>query len=662
MKLISSIFLIFTLLLSSCSTTAQGSMYDSKNKKAIGFYKKAYEVFRTSYGNKEKLAEAEKYAQKAVKKDPKFATAIFLLGEIEVAKGNLEKAIEYKEQALRVNPEYSKHEYFYLARMQLLAGQYDKCRANSQKYVNFSNVNTSFQLRCKQMIKNCDFAKSAIANPVDFNPVNLGEAINTSDPEYFPTFTGDGNSILFTRVIKDKNARNRSGKQENFYTSTKTNGDWQKAKSMTSTINTYFNEGAPTLSADGNFLIFTSCIGMDGTYGASRTGKGSCDLFYAQRIGNKWSKPKNLGAKINTKHWESQPCFSADGRTLYFIRAIRENRGRTNPENQDIYVTKLQDNGYWTTPKKLSNTINTPRREESVFIHPDGQTLYFGSNGHTGMGGMDLYFSRLQPNGEWGKPVNLGYPINTHKNENSIIVSPDGELAYFASDRESGFGGLDLYSFELPEKVRPIYTTYMKGVVYDEETKQKLRATFQIIDLETKKVLINSSSDPVNGSFLVNIPTNKKLAINVAREGYFFYSQNFSIADSKEPQLLDIPLNKIKVSDKPFVLENIFFDVNKFNLRPESRIELDKLFELLKKNKTLTIEIGGHTDSDGNAGKNQELSEKRAKAVANYLKMKGIEITRLKFKGYGATVPRAANDSDKNKALNRRTEVKIIGL
>jgi len=183
--------------------------------------------------------------------------------------------------------------------------------------------------------------------------------------------------------------------------------------------------------------------------------------------------------------------------------------------------------------ERFISTINTPRREESVFIHPDGQTLYFGSNGHTGMGGMDLYFSRLQPNGEWGKPVNLGYPINTHKNENSIIVSPDGELAYFASDRESGFGGLDLYSFELPEKVRPIYTTYMKGVVYDEETKKKLRATFQIIDLETKEVLINSSSDPVNGSFLVNIPTNKKLAINVAREGYFFYSQNFSIADSK---------------------------------------------------------------------------------------------------------------------------------
>jgi len=274
---------------------------------------------------------------------------------------------------------------------------------------------------------------------------------------------------------------------------------------------------------------------------------------------------------------------------------------------------------------------------------------------------MDLYYSRLQDNGEWGTPVNIGYPINTGGNENSIVVSPDGTLAYFASDREGGFGDLDLYSFELPEKAKPIYASYIKGIVYDQETQEKLSATFEIIDISTNEVLLVSNSDPVTGKFLVNIPTNKNLAINVAKKGYFFYSKNFTMNSTKEPQNTNIPLSKIEVSDKPFVLENIFFDVAKFNLKQESRAELDKLYELMVQNEAVRIEIGGHTDSDGNAKQNQELSEKRAKSVVNYLVLKGIDISRLTYLGYGSSKPRASNDSEKNKALNRRTEVKIIG-
>lgn len=654
------ILLSATLLLSNCKTTAQSSMYGSDNKKAVSHFKKGYTLFTTSAGDDEKLKEAEKYTLKAIKKDPDFATAYLLMGEIEIAKGDLSKGIAYKEKALQINPEYSKNEYFFLARLLMRAGEYEKCERNSKRFLTYSNTNESFQYEARKMIANCQFAKEAIKRPVPFNPINLGKEINTDRPEYFPTFTGDGNTILFTRRILDPRAVRRGGQQEDFYTSEKKDGNWTEAKPVSSVINSFFNEGAPTLSADGNFLIFTSCQGADGEYGDDRVGAGSCDLFYAQRVGNKWGKPKNLGADINTPHWESQPCFSADGRTLYFIRATKSGR-RVDPEKQDIYVTKIQNNGYWSKPEKLSNTINTPEKEESIFIHPDGQTLYFGSNGHPGMGGMDLYFSRLQENGEWGTPVNLGYPINTSRNENSIVVSPDGRLAYFASDREGGNGDMDLYSFELPEQAKPIYTSYMKGVVYDAETKEKLSGTFEIIDITTNEVLLTSSSDPITGKFLVNIPTNKNLAINVAKKGYFFYSQNFSFLNSKEPQILDIPLSKIEVSDKPFVLENIFFDVAKFNLKQESRAELDKLYELMKQNEAVKIEIGGHTDSDGEASQNQELSEKRAKSVVNYLVVKGIDVSRLNHTGYGETKPRAENDTEKNKALNRRTEVKIIG-
>ncbi len=656
------IYLIFTLIFTvvSCNTSAQPVIYGSTSKKAEVLFKKGYTAYRNSYGDTKKLQEAESYVLKAIKKDPEFAAAYLMMGEIEISKGNLEQAIQYKEQALAINPNYSKNEYFYLARLLMRAGEYEKCKENSVKFLSYKNTNEHFQAQANRMVINCDFAKEAIKNPVPFDPKNLGSNINTDRAEYFPTFTGDGNTIIFTRRILEPKAVRRGGQQEDFFTSTQEKEIWKEAYPLSSSINSFFNEGAPTISADGNFLIFTSCQGVDGEYGDNRQGMGSCDLFYARRVGNKWGKPRNLGSKINTRHWESQPCFSADGRTLYFIRAIKSGRS-LDPDQQDIYVSKLENSGYWSTPEKLSNTINTSMKEESVFIHPDGQTLYFGSNGHPGMGGMDLYFSRLQEDGNWGTPVNLGYPINTSGNENSIIVSPDGELAYFASDREGGFGELDLYSFELPEMAKPVYASYMKGVVFDSESKEKLQATFEIIDITTNEVLLISNSDPMTGEFLVNIPTNKNLAINVAKKGYFFFSKNFTYQTSKKPQFIDIPLSKIKVSEKPFVLENIFFDVAKFNLKNESRAELDKLYELMKQNEAVKIEIGGHTDSDGDQKLNQELSEKRAKSVVNYLVLKGIDISRLTYAGYGASKPRAENNTEENKALNRRTEVKIIG-
>ena len=654
--------LLSFLILNSCKTTAQKSIYGTDSKKAVKYFKKSRAAFSASQHDKTKLVDAEKFAKKAMDKDPKFMGAIMLLAEINIAKKDYEEAIRLKEKALRINPEFSKNEYYYLARMQMRLGKYTGCKRNALKFLTFKNTNPHFQNFAKQYIKNCDFAQVALKNPVNFTPKNLGKNINTYRPEYFPTFMGDGNTILYTRVIKDEKARLRGGKQEDFFTSTKdANGNWTPNRSVSSKINTFMNEGAPTISADGNHLIFTSCQGIDG-YGANRTGKGSCDLFYAKKRGKRWGYPKNLGALINTPHWDSQPCFSADGRTLYFIRAIKKHRARLNPQEQDIYVTHLKDEGYWSTPKKLSNTINTPGREESVFIHPDGQTLYFASNGHTGMGGTDLFLSRLQPNGEWGKPQNLGYPINTSGNENSIVVSAKGEIAYFASDRKGGFGDLDLYSFELPKTARPIYTTYMKGKVFDSETKLPIEATFELIDLASGKVLLKSNSNSMTGDFLVNIPTDKELAINVSKSDYFFFSKNFSLKkNSKEPLLLNIPLNKIKISDKGFVLENIFFDVNKSNLKEKSKIELDKLVEFMENNKSIKIELGGHTDSDGEANKNQILSENRAKSAADYLVSKGINNSRVTYKGYGETKPKVENNSAENKAINRRTEVKIIG-
>jgi outer membrane protein OmpA-like peptidoglycan-associated protein len=402
--------------------------------------------------------------------------------------------------------------------------------------------------------------------------------------------------------------------------------------------------------------------GPDNLYGAGRKGYGSCDLFVSERIGEEWTPPVNMGKPINSGHWETQPCFSSDGKTLYFVRGLVKRRERRDSKNQDIYMTEILPNGTWSDPVKLGGNINTPGREESVQIHPDGQTLYFSSNGHTGMGGQDLYMSRKDATGRWGKAVNLGYPINTHKDENSLLVSSNGDVALFASDRDGGYGGLDLYSFVLPKKYQPIETTFMKGLVYNEETKEPLSAKFQLIDLKTGKVFKAAIANSKSGDFMVALPKNKDFALIAEHDGYFFYSKNYSLdklAKNKDGFLVDVPMKPINSGDT-FVLENIFFDVNKYELKSASISELGKLKDILTENSDLKIELGGHTDSDGNDDKNQILSENRAKAVVSWLVKKGIESNRLSYKGYGETRPLVPNDSVDNKAKNRRTEVRIL--
>ncbi|MGE3824631.1 MAG: OmpA family protein, partial [Bacteroidia bacterium] len=297
------------------------------------------------------------------------------------------------------------------------------------------------------------------------------------------------------------------------------------------------------------------------------------------------------------------------------------------------------------------------------FIHPDNQTLYFSSDGHVGMGRKDIYYSRKDALGNWQKPVNLGYPINTWNNDDSFIVGASGKIAYFASDRKGGFGSLDLYSFELYESARPTMVTYVKGSVFASDTKKPLVAKFELIDLETNKVVVESSSNSEKGEFLVSLPVNKNYALNVSKEGYLFYSENFSLKDIKDitkPYQLNVGLQPVKTGEK-VILKNIFFETNSFQLKEESTAELQKLLGLLQKNKNLKIEIGGHTDNVGDDKSNQLLSENRAKSVYEYLTTNGIPAERLSYKGFGETAPLATNDTEEGRAENRRTEFTVLG-
>ena len=525
---------IVMLLITSCKLTAQpGMSYSTKNKKAI----KLYEASRTCYGEvnaktgRRSLSCAEENARKALEKDSSFTEAYAMLSQISIDKGEFKVAIMYKQKMMQLSQNFSSSEYFYLASLQMAIGDYEGAKKNANRYSQNRNANPNFLEKCRKYITNANFGIHAIQNPVEFTPVNLGPNVNTERPEYFPSLTADDQTLLFTRDIIDATAVG-AGHQEDIWISQKNGDQWDLSNPISKSVNSIYNEGAPTFSADGRYVIFVGCeFGERGDfeYGEGRTGKGSCDLFASEKEGSNWSKPFNMGAPINTGNWESQPSFSSDGKTLYFIRGKVRYKQRRNPGEQDIYMTQIQDDGTWSIPERLSDKINTPGREESVQIHPDGQTLYFSSDGHPGMGSLDIYLSRLDESGEWGKPENLGYPINTFKDENSTLVSSSGEFAYFASNRDGGMGSLDLYSFVLPENRRPVKTTFMKGKVYDKETNKPLAADFQLIDLKTGIMFKRAVANRGNGEFIVALPINKDFALIAEHDGYFFYSENYSM-------------------------------------------------------------------------------------------------------------------------------------
>lgn len=648
------LILVITFFVNTLFAQMPPGEFTSTNKRAIRYLedgRKAFEI------KKDELAE--KNFKKALEEDPKFIEAALGLASLYQVTSKHKEAIEYYKKAVEINPKFFPNAFYSMGLSQLAEGQYGDAKTSLDRFLSFERINPNLKEKANKFLENAVFGATAVKNPKPYDPVNVGAGINTSMNEYFPSITADGNQFLFTRGVTDPQ---RPGyENEDFYVSVKQSGEWQTAKPIWE-INSVGNEGAPTLSADGNIMFFASCSNEFGDYGAEgRKGYGSCDIFYAQKINGRWSTPKNAGPSINTNHWETQPSFSSDGKTLYFIRGLVS---RAGVKDQDIYTSTIDDDGRFTQAVKLSTNVNTPDKEESVFIHPDNQTLYFASDGHPGMGGLDLFMSKRQADGDWGKAVNLGYPINTFNDEGSLLVYPDGKLAFFYSNRKGGFGGLDIYQFILPEDVRPEKITYVKGKVYNAKTKAPLEANFELINLETQKQTTRSYSQK-NGEFFVTLTAYNNYVVNVNKEGYLFYSDNFflksRVADFNKPYELDIPLQPIDTGSV-VELKNVFFEVNKWDLKPESKIELDKLISFLVKNPALKIELSGHTDNTGDKKANLTLSSNRAQAVYDYLINNGkINATRLKFKGYGDTKPKVPNDSAENRAANRRTEFKVFG-
>lgn len=640
-KSVALTFLILTVW--SVSLMAQPK-YSTTNKSAI----RNYEAGLNHY-NQYQNEKAKDELLKAIEKDPLFIEPHFVIANICVESKDYLCAIDQYRKAVQINAAFFPNAYHLLANIEMNVGQYAEAKEHYEKYLKVPGAREPFIEKSKKRIVSCEFAIKAVQTPVPFQPENLGSNINSPYDEYFPSLTIDDMTMFFTRNRPEVEGSKRF--HEDFYISQRgKDGKWNPAVNAGSQLNTTGNEGVPNLSHDGKLLFFAACHRPDG--------KGSCDIYYSRLKKEGWTRPINLGSPINTGAWESQPSFASDGRTLYFIRGTITGSGT---REQDIYYSVISEEGRWSDPVKLASHINTADEEEFVFIHQDNQTLYFSSDGHPGMGGLDIYVTRRQNDGSWGKPENLGYPINTFRDERGLLVAPKGDVAYISSDREGGVGGLDLYKFELHKDVRPMMISYVKGVVTDAGSGQFLEAGYEIIDLATGDAVIRSSSERGTGEFIASLTAGKDYALNVSKEGYLFYSEHFSCknpADLKNAYLLDVKLSRAEAGGK-VVLKNVFFDTNLFELKQESYPELNKLVSFMKSNQAINIEISGHTDSTGDKKKNQLLSENRAKAVYDFLQSKGVQASRMTFAGYGDSKPVAGNDTDEGRAMNRRTEFLI---
>lgn len=626
-----SLFILACLLGFGLQMQAQTVTYETAPKKAKAAFDRAIDAVRLY-----QTAAAIGLLQEAIKAAPNFTDAYGQMGLCYVELKNYAAAVTAFEKLKELDS----------SGLRPVSVAYSRAMAGTGNFVGALQLITQYLANAKsksptaeKLKANYEFAVNNHRQTVPFHPENLGDPVNSKDPEYFPSLTIDSKTLIFTRRV--------NGRNEDFYITHRENNTWSPAQNMGEPVNSSFNEGAQNISQDGTMLVFTGCEFPEG--------KGSCDLYYSEKTAQGWTTPKNFGAPINTRDWESQPCLSTDKQTLYFARETSDN-------GADIFVSNRLVNGQWSVPERLGPNINTPGRETTPFIHADGQTLYFASNGHPGYGGLDIFYSRRQPDGSWGPATNLGYPINTIDEDASLVVEADGKTAYFASDRSDTRGALDIYRFELYPEARPLQTLYVKGFVYDTLTHARLATIIDVTDLQGGYSIATVKTND-NGDYLAPLPVGRDYAFHVNRKGYLFYSDNFSLKDHNPgvPYEKNIPLQPL-AANASIVLHNIFFDSKQYTLKPASVLELNKLVNLLLDNPGVKIAIEGYTDNVGTDKDNQVLSENRAKSVVKYLTEKGIAANRLTAKGYGESNPIATNDTEDGRATNRRTVFKIISL
>lgn len=636
------IFSVFCFL--NLSLTAQEYRFSSTNKRALKQYKIGEEAYKLL-----DFQIARGALNKAVKADNKFIEAWLLLGDVNTEIGHNDNAIEAYEKAIQIDPRFFPGTYFFTGNLYFQNGDYSKAISNYESYLDLSSKNAPNRAQVISALRQAHFAENAVNHPVPSVVVNAGAEINSLHDDYINYVSPKRDYLVLTRkeaIHIDEHGRVMYS--EKFYQASFLNNIWLQPDTIAIDWDEGLNLGGMNLSVDGRKMYFTGCNWLNGF--------GSCDLYVSEKYGDKWKPPFNLGTRINSQWWESQAHISSDGGQLLFASRRAGGKGGT-----DIWMSIRLTDGKWSPPVNLGDSINTNGNEMSPFLHPDGKTLYFSSDGHHGLGGADLFISRQDETGRWSKAENLGYPINTNQNEINLFAGLNGEVAWITSDRAGGFGRADIYNFELHEKIKPDKVSFIRGVVVDEYNGKPLGARIELTNLKTGMVVDSSWSDPVSGEFLMVLKHNIDYAFNISKRGYLFYSENYNVSDSIVFQSVDKTFELVPVeSGQQFILKNIFFDFNSTELRAASNGELNRLTEILTENPGIRIQIAGYTDNIGNDEYNLNLSIGRAEAVYKFLVDQGINAERLKFTGFGATRPIDSNDSEESRAKNRRTEITIL--
>ncbi len=576
------------------------------------------------------------------------------------------------KQTLDRCSDYHANCFYYLGIINYTLGNKKEAVSYFKKFKNFqptdiNKLSPDREKRLKdvaEVITKFEENQSFLEDPVPFDP-SIVKNVSTQRDEYFPMISPDNEIMFYTRRV-DRSAKGDivSTIREEF--------TWSKRENMQSLFDsgtplqppfnngTFDSYGAATMSVDNKEMIICACKDEKIRGQTYR----NCDLYvtYYERTGEggndyQWTKLENLGEGINTNDgWEGQPTLSSDGNTLYFTA------NRPDTRDNDIFLSERLSDGTWG-PGKPFALINTAGKDKSPFFHQDSETFYFVSTvseQRKGLGGTDIFYMRKQDDGSWSKPKNIGYPINTKEDELGLFVSTNGKEAFFSS-RQKGIW--NIYSFELYKEARPKSVVIVKGNLTDEEGKPakdtELEITYEHSD-KVEKVRVNGD----DGKYAAVIKTDEKqdVMVNVKKEGHAFDSQIISTEELAAGETIrnkNMDVEKIEV-DKPYTINDILYETASAALSKRSKFILKQFARFLKENESITILIQGHTDNEGRAQTNLDLSERRAQGVKSYLIELGIEKNRLSAKGYGQTQPKVPNTSAKNKAKNRRTDFVIL--
>ena len=636
--------IIALLIVALTTLNAYPQAFTIKNKSAISHFNDARRAM-----NPEHQLE---YIDLALKKEKRFVEAYWLKAEIYLHIKQIDNAIATLEKADELQLPDPGETRCRLAELYFRTGKYERALDKINEIVEYNYITRRDKLKAKY-----EFALNLYNNPTDFAPRNLAK-VNTVYDDYFPSVTADGQYISTTVLLPAVALflePELKRYQEDIYVSHWEVDDWGYSEPLDGPLNTQGNEGSQSFSADGRYMFYVQCD--------NKANIGSCDIYYSIRRGDVWTPPINLGEPANSQYWESNPSLSASGNKLYFTSRRPGGLGETDIWCVDVGIDR---DGLLTTSnaRPLGAPVNTEKSEFAPFIHADNRTLYFASDGHNGMGGSDIFVSRLGDDGRWSKPKNIGYPVNTYGEESGFVVNGLGDRAYFASDNiendvsedneDNPRSGLDIYEIMLPQELRPDPIVYSPGRVYNAATGRPLETMVEIFDQRTNSQLFKSLSDGKDGSFTALLPQGGIYGLSVTNPGFLYYTAAISTPGDS----ILVALQPIKSGSRT-TLNNLFFDYDSDKILATSYAEIARLTQFLYDNPKVNINIVGHTDNQGNAKYNLDLSNRRANSLRNALIQYGVAESRMTAEGKGSTQPIATNETEEGRAQNRRVEVII---